>query len=86
MKRIGHGQQPVSMPTELENMNAGNGISKRMESSEQAGYSLHLLYSYTMQTPGENTIIFSLVSIRTFVFCFLLGEFCLFFFALLRTG
>jgi hypothetical protein len=48
----GNGQQPVSMPPELENMNAGNGI-KRMESSEQAGYSLHLLYSYTMQTPGE---------------------------------
>lgn len=46
----GHGQQPVSLQTELEN--TGNGI-KRMESSEQAGYSLHLLYSYTMQTPGE---------------------------------
>lgn len=45
------------MPPELENMNAGNGI-KRMESSEQAGYSLHLLYSYTMQTPGETYITF----------------------------
>ncbi|XP_046443343.1 LIM/homeobox protein Awh-like isoform X1 [Daphnia pulex] len=52
----GNGQQPVSMPPELENLNAGNGI-KRMESSEQAGYSLHLLYSYTMQTPdsGESS-------------------------------
>ena len=44
------GQQAVSLPMEVEN--SGNGI-KRMESSEQAGYSLHLLYSYTMQTPGE---------------------------------
>lgn len=82
MKRIGNGQQPVSMPTELENMNAGNGISKRMESSEQAGYSLHLLYSYTMQTPGENTITFSLVSIPTFVFLFSSGGIFFFFFSL----
>ena len=29
--------------------------SKRMESSDQSGYSLHLLYSYTMQTPGMIT-------------------------------
>ena len=47
-----NGQQQENSP--LENP------SKRamLDSSvDQAGYSLHLLYSYTMQTPGKNLII-----------------------------
>ncbi len=58
-RKTGNGQQPVSLPPDLEN--PGNGI-KRMDSSEQAGYSLHLLYSYTMQTPGELRKHFRFVS------------------------
>lgn len=70
----GNGQQPVSLPTELEN-NPGSGI-KRMDSSEQAGYSLHLLYSYTMQTPGETFSIYTFHFFLFFFFvCFFSGNF-----------
>jgi len=51
-KRNNNGGSQASSEASLE-----SSPSKRMESSDQSGYSLHLLYSYTMQTPdsGESS-------------------------------